>query len=209
MSSKRNRHLMLRKTMAGLLSMAMVVTIVTPASGNAYASALDEETAKAVLEQVAEPSDSETPEAEPVAAEEAPAEAAEEAVPEEAVADEITGETVDLYAAQSVFKNEDVESIQAFTDYNFYGLRLNRIVIQFRNGTNMTGAGNAENYKVWDRAFQKGEFEEAGAKGAIESVDVEGFTATLNFSQNPAGNEAFGMMCTSLWAVAETCRRNL
>ena len=53
MSSKRNRHLMLRKTMAGLLSMAMVVTIVTPASGNAYASALDEETAKAVLEQVA------------------------------------------------------------------------------------------------------------------------------------------------------------
>ena len=99
MSSKRNRHLMLRKTMAGLLSMAMVVTIVTPASGNAYASALDEETAKAVLEQVAEPSDSETPEAEPVAEEEAPAEAAEEAVPEEAVADEITGETVDLYAA--------------------------------------------------------------------------------------------------------------
>ena len=204
MSSKRNRHLMLRKTMAGLLSMAMVVTIVTPASGNAYASALDEETAKAVLEQVAEPSDSETPEAEPVAEEEAPAEAAEEAVPEEAVADEITGETVDLYAAQSVFKNEDVESIQAFTDYNFYGLRLNRIVIQFRNGTNMTGAGNAENYKVWDRAFQKGEFEEAGAKGAIESVDVEGFTVTLNFSQDPAGNEAFGMMCTSLWAVAET-----
>ena len=120
--------------------MAMVVTIVTPASGNAYASALDEETAKAVLEQVAEPSDSETPEAEPVAEEEAPAEAAEEAVPEEAVAEEITGETVDLYAAQSVFKNEDVESIQAFTDYNFYGLRLNRIVIQFRNGTNMTGA---------------------------------------------------------------------
>ena len=204
MSSKRNRHLMLRKTMAGLLSMAMVVTIVTPASGNAYASALDEETAKAVLEQVAEPSDSETPEAEPVAEEEAPAEAAEEAVPEEAVAEEITGETVDLYAAQSVFKNEDVESIQAFTDYNFYGLRLNRIVIQFRNGTNMTGAGNAENYKVWDRAFQKGEFEEAGAKGAIDSVDVEGFTVTLNFSQNPAGNEAFGMMCTSLWAVAET-----
>ena len=204
MSSKRNRHLMLRKTMAGLLSMAMVVTIVTPASGNAYASALDEETAKAVLEQVAEPSDSETPEAEPVAAEEAPAEAAEEAVPDEAVADEITGETVDLYAAQSVFKNEDVESIQAFTDYNFYGLRLNRIVIQFRNGTNMTGAGNAENYKVWDRAFQNGEFEEAGAKGAIKSVDVEGFTVTLNFSQDPAGNEAFGMMCTNLWAVAET-----
>ena len=71
---------MLRKTMAGLLSMAMVVTIVTPASGNAYASALDEETAKAVLEQVAEPSDSETPEAEPVAEEEVPAEAAEEAI---------------------------------------------------------------------------------------------------------------------------------
>ena len=54
MSSKRNRHLALRKTMAGLLSMAMVVTTVTPASKTVYASALDDETAQTVAEQEAE-----------------------------------------------------------------------------------------------------------------------------------------------------------
>ena len=44
MSSKRNRHLALRKSMAGLLSMAMVVTMITPASKTVYASALEDET---------------------------------------------------------------------------------------------------------------------------------------------------------------------
>ncbi len=189
MSSKRNRHLALRKSMAGLLSMAMVVTMITPASKTVYASALDDETVQAVAEQEAE----------------APA---EEAAPEEEVADEITDETVDLYAANSVFTNEDVESIQAFTGYNFYGLRLSRIEIQFKDGTNMTGAANAANYKVWDRAFVDGQYEEAGEKGAIESIDVDGFTVTINFSQGPAGNKAFGMMCTSVWAVAEDADGN-
>ena len=54
MSSKRNRHLALRKSMAGLLSMAMVVTMITPASKTVYASALEDETAQAVAEQEAE-----------------------------------------------------------------------------------------------------------------------------------------------------------
>ena len=146
MSSKRNRHLALRKSMAGLLSMAMVVTMITPASKTVYASALDDETVQAVAEQEAE----------------APA---EEAAPEEEVADEITDETVDLYAANSVFTNEDVESIQAFTGYNFYGLRLSRIEIQFKDGTNMTGAANAANYKVWDRAFVDGQYEGGRREG--------------------------------------------
>ena len=139
MSSKRTRHLALRKSMAGLLSMAMVVTMITPASKTVYASALEDETAQAVAEQEAE-----APEAAP----------AEEAAPEEEVADEITDETVDLYAANSVFTNEDVESIQAFTGYNFYGLRLSRIEIQFKDGTNMTGAANAANCEtIWNDIF--------------------------------------------------------
>ena len=61
MSSKRTRHLALRKSMAGLLSMAMVVTMITPASKTVYASALEDETVQAVAEQEAEAPAEEAP----------------------------------------------------------------------------------------------------------------------------------------------------
>lgn len=45
-------------------------------------------------------------------------------------------------------------------------------------------------------------------RAPIESIDVDGFTVTINFTQGPAGNKAFGMMCTSVWAVAEDADGN-
>ena len=93
---------------------------------------------------------------------------------------------------------DDIESIQAFTTPNFYGQRLYKIEVTFPEGTDMDAAA-ALDYKVWDRAFQKGEFEE----GAIDSVEVDGNTVVLSFDQGPADNKPFGMLCTASWAIAE------
>ncbi len=43
MSSKVKRRQVLKKAMAGLLSLAMVATMITPASKTVYAAALDDE----------------------------------------------------------------------------------------------------------------------------------------------------------------------
>lgn len=64
---------------------------------------------------------------------------------------------------------EDIESIQAFTKLNFYGQRLYQIEVTFAEGTDMEAAEELD-YKVWDRAFQNGEFEEGTAY--IDDVSV-------------------------------------
>ena len=43
MSSKVKRRQVIRKAMAGLLSLAMAVTMITPAGSTVYASTLDDE----------------------------------------------------------------------------------------------------------------------------------------------------------------------
>ena len=110
MSSGSKRH-QVRRMMAGLLSLTMVATLVTPASSQVYAAALDDTQAEA-----------EVPEAEPAEDAEAPAEEAE--APATEVADE-TAETVEV-SAEEVFKKEnlsidDIKEIQAITDMTIYG----------------------------------------------------------------------------------------
>ena len=80
MSSGSKRH-QVRRMMAGLLSLTMVATLVTPASSQVYAAALDDTQAEAPA------AEAEVPEAEPAEDAEAPAEeapAAEEKAPEAA-----------------------------------------------------------------------------------------------------------------------------
>ena len=100
-------------------------------------------------------------------------------------------------AAECGMTEDDVVSIQATTTPNFYGQRLSQIVITFQEGTDMTGAANVANYKIWDRAFQTGAFEEGS--NAITDVSVDGTTVTLTFDQGPANNEPFGMLATVSW----------
>lgn len=100
---------------------------------------------------------------------------------------------------------EDIESIQAFTKLNFYGQRLYQIEVTFAEGTDMEAAEELD-YKVWDRAFQNGEFEEGTAY--IDDVSVRGNTVTLSFDQGPADNKPFGMLCTASWAIAEEFDEN-
>ena len=100
---------------------------------------------------------------------------------------------------------DDIESIQAFTKLNFYGQRLYQIEVTFAEGTDMEAAEELD-YKVWDRAFQNGEFEEGTAY--IDDVSVRGNTVTLSFDQGPADNKPFGMLCTASWAIAEEFDEN-
>ena len=100
---------------------------------------------------------------------------------------------------------DDITSIQAFTKLNFYGQRLYQIEVTFAEGTDMEAAEELD-YKVWDRAFQNGEFEEGTAY--IDDVSVRGNTVTLSFDQGPADNKPFGMLCTASWAIAEEFDEN-
>ena len=115
--------------MAGLLSLTMVATLVTPASSQVYAAALDDTQAEAPA------AEAEVPEAEPAEDAEAPAEEAE--APATEVADE-TAETVEV-SAEEVFKKEnlsidDIKEIQAITDMTIYGQGLVEVDITYKDG---------------------------------------------------------------------------
>ena len=186
----------LRTSMAFLLALVMMISMASPAA--VYAAELgsdDSQQTSAVTEN------GESTEAVPEAEE------STEAVPEEESSEialldseEETQTAIDVYAGVPVFTEDDVESIQAYTAPNFYGQRLSKIEVTFKNGTNMTGAALASSYTVWDRAFRTnpGAFE----TGTVKEVRVDGYKVTLAFDDGPAGNDAFGMLCTTTWAIA-------
>ena len=144
MSSGSKRH-QVRRMMAGLLSLTMVATLVTPASSQVYAAALDDTQAEAPA------AEAEVPEAEPAEDAEAPAEEAE--APATEVVDE-TAETVEV-SAEEVFKKEnlsidDIKEIQAITDMTIYGQGLVAVDITYKDGVDVSGV-TAADYVLQDR----------------------------------------------------------
>ena len=129
---------------------------------------------------------------------------AEEAPVEDVVSEEtVDAEAVEVQAAdeENALSIANVVSIQATTKPNFYGQRLYQITIQFSQNTDMTDADKAESYGVWDRSYTDGSFEEGSAN--ITDIMVDDHTVTLTFSQEPANNKPFGMLCTTSWNYAK------
>ena len=206
MSSGSKRH-QVRRMMAGLLSLTMVATLVTPASSQVYAAALDDTQAEAPA------AEAEVPEAEPAEDAEAPAEEAE--APATEVADE-TAETVEV-SAEEVFKKEnlsidDIKEIQAITDMTIYGQGLVEVDITYKDGVDVSGV-TAADYVLQDRGSLTPDFGEI----EIASAEVDGQTVTLEIANDTGATEAnkliyngpnkegvrqrnaFGIYCTGAW----------
>ena len=177
-----------------IMACVMAATMVVPSNVMASPYQADEENPTA-WEATADDAEA-VPEAEEAAAEEAPV---EDVVSEETV----DAEAVEVQAAdeENALSIANVVSIQATTKPNFYGQRLYQITIQFSQNTDMTDADKAESYGVWDRSYTDGSFEEGSAN--ITDIMVDDHTVTLTFSQEPANNKPFGMLCTTSWNYAK------
>ncbi|MEQ3217576.1 hypothetical protein AAA088_16330, partial [Hominifimenecus microfluidus] len=173
MSSKVKRRQVLKKAMAGLLSLAMVATMITPASKTVYAAALDDEQLITVEAQEEIPEvDSEEPvAADPQASPEAP-EAEEPEVVEDQAVEVLNPQTLSI---------NDINTIQAVTDMTMYGQGLTEVIITYREGVDVSKV-TAANYVLEDRGSLNPDY----AKITIDSVTTEGQTVTLKVSNDTA-----------------------
>ncbi len=69
---------------------------------------------------------------------------------------------------------ENIESIRAYTDYCWYGQKLTRVEITYRDGVDLSGV-TADTYVLLDRGYSHPDFAEA----VIESVDVSRQVVTI------------------------------
>lgn len=176
MSSKVKRRQVIRKAMAGLLSLAMAVTMITPAGSTVYASALDDEqliTVEAQEEAVPEV-EAEVPADDPTEVSEVPE--ASEAEVSETTEDQ----AVEVLNPQTLSIN-DINTIQAVTDMTMYGQGLTEVIITYREGVDVSRV-TAANYVLEDRGSLSPDY----AKFTIDSVTTEGQTVTLKVSNDTA-----------------------
>ena len=172
MSSKVKRRQVIRKAMAGLLSLAMAVTMIAPAGSTVYASTLDDEqliTVEAQEEAVPEV-EAEVPADDPTEVSEVP-EASEVEVSETT-----EDQAVEVLNPQTLSIN-DINTIQAVTDMTMYGQGLTEVIITYREGVDVSRV-TAANYVLEDRGSLSPDY----AKFTIDSVTTEGQTVTLKVS---------------------------
>lgn len=74
---------------------------------------------------------------------------------------------------------DNIKSIQAYTDYCWYGQKLTRVEITYSNRVDLSGV-TVNTYKLLDRGYADPDFAEAN----IESVEVNGQVVTLNITQD-------------------------
>jgi pimeloyl-ACP methyl ester carboxylesterase len=72
---------------------------------------------------------------------------------------------------------ENIISIQAYTDFSWYGQKLTRVEVTYQNKVNLSGV-TTDSYTLLDRGYANPDF----AKATIESVDVSGHVVTLNIT---------------------------
>lgn len=77
---------------------------------------------------------------------------------------------------------DNISSIQAYTDFCFYGQKLTKVNITYNDNVDLSNI-NSETYRLLDRGYANPDFVEA----TVESVDVNGQVVTLNITQ---GTEA-------------------
>ena len=74
---------------------------------------------------------------------------------------------------------ENIVSIQAYTDFCFYGQKLTKVEITYKNNVNLSTV-NEGTYTLMDRGYSNPAFAEA----TIESVDVNDHIVTLQITQD-------------------------
>ena len=155
--------------MAGLLSLAMAVTMITPAGSTVYASTLDDEqlTTVETQEEAVPEVEVEVPADDPTEVSEAP-EASEVEVSETT-----EDQAVEVLNPQTLSIN-DINTIQAVTDMTMYGQGLTEVIITYREGVDVSKV-TAANYVLEDRGSLSPDY----AKFTIDSVTTEGQTVTL------------------------------
>ncbi len=108
---------------------------------------------------------------------------------------------------------DDVENIQAFTDETMYGTGVVEVQVTYKDGVDASGVA-ADSYILEDRGSLNPDF----AQITLDSVSVDGQTATLTVSQQPEATEknslvytgegddkgirernALGVYCTGAW----------
>ena len=206
MSSKVKRRQVIRKAMAGLLSLAMAVTMITPAGSTVYASTLDDEQLTTVEAQ-----EEAVPEVEAEVSADDPTEVSE--VPEASeveVSETTEDQAVEVLNPQTLSIN-DINTIQAVTDMTMYGQGLTEVIITYREGVDVSRV-TAANYVLEDRGSLSPDY----AKFTIDSVTTEGQTVTLKVSNDTAATannsiiytgenagkrerNALGIYCTGAW----------
>ena len=206
MSSKVKRRQVIRKAMAGLLSLAMAVTMITPAGSTVYASTLDDEQLTTVETQ-----EEAVPEVEVEVPADDPTEVSE--VPEASeveVSETTEDQAVEVLNPQTLSIN-DINTIQAVTDMTMYGQGLTEVIITYREGVDVSRV-TAANYVLEDRGSLSPDY----AKFTIDSVTTEGQTVTLKVSNDTAATannsiiytgenagkrerNALGIYCTGAW----------
>ena len=94
--------------------------------------------------------------------------------------------------------DSNIESIQAVAEACFYGYKVGKVEIVYKNGTDLSGV-KITDYTVYDRGFNNPEF----GTLPITDISVEGNKVTLTIdSQNTdkvtdRSRETFGTFCTS------------
>ena len=206
MSSKVKRRQVIRKAMAGLLSLAMAVTMITPAGSTVYAASLDDEQLTTVEAQ-----EEAVPEVEAEVPADDPTEVSEVPEASEAEVSETTeDQAVEVLNPQTLSIN-DINTIQAVTDMTMYGQGLTEVIITYREGVDVSRV-TAANYVLEDRGSLSPDY----AKFTIDSVTTEGQTVTLKVSNDTAATannsiiytgenagkrerNALGIYCTGAW----------
>jgi len=91
----------------------------------------------------------------------------------------VTGAAFDLKPAVS-----NIINIQAHTDLCWYGQKLTRVDITYRNGVDLSGI-SPDTYTLLDRGYANPDF----AKAVIESVDINRQVVTLNITTDTEAME--------------------